>query len=224
MLHKIVLNKKHTKLLVLLAAFAVITSIVGTKAFFTSSDTSTNTYVVGNVHAELLEPSWEGVNSFNLAPGQVLDKDPQVENTGTNQLFAFIMVSVPKREIYTYTPSTDGSSNNPRNDLAVTQLFILSEPNTGWTLIKTDTSDGSVNKYLYAYGSSTALTKVDAGAITNSVFDSIRYCYAVEGQGLDSEEEINVKVNAYAIQTENIGSSDTKEPLVIWNIISDHLS
>lgn len=208
--------------LVLLAALAVLTSAAGISAYLTATDSGSNTFTLGDVAIDLQEENWDPSLASDMRPGKVLTKDPKVENTGTNPCFAFIQVDVPKKDIYTYDPSAgqdlDDLHAHARNPLAVTELFTLPEPNSGWTLISTDTSAADKNTYVYAYGNSSQMTTLAKGASTPTVFDSVQYCYAVEGQGLDTEI-LTINVKAYGIQTTDITLNDKTDPASIWNVI-----
>ena len=207
----------NIKVLAIAAALICIAAIAGASAYFTSTDSMTNTFTVGEVKIDLTEPAWEEVKAVDLVQGHDIPKDPKISNTGSNSLYAFIKVSVPKRDIYTYDPETLA-----RNPKAVTELFILPTPNTGWTLLSTDGSSESITDYLYAYGTTSTLRKLEPGESTNSVFETVRYCYAVEGQGLD-EDSHNILVKAYAIQADNIGSNDAgaSDPEAVWTVLTN---
>lgn len=219
-----VYTKRFMRTLLLLAAFAAATSFTGISAYMTSADGKANTFVVGEVKAKLEEPSWAAADPDNIVPGQELDKDPIVKNTGSSDLYTFLRVSVPKREIYTYDPDPAQNPEDPgqraRNPLAVTELFTLPPPNAGWTLLDTDRSAPDHTDCIFAYGSSTAMTRLAPGTQTVPVFDHVQYCYAVEGQGLD-EEALNIVVSMYAIQADDLTGNDTGDPFEVWELYSN---
>lgn len=86
------------KLVTLCAALALCaTAIVGgTLAYFTDNKTATNTFTVGNVEITLTEPKWTDAETAgkhtNVYPGQMLDKDPTVTNSGNNACYVRIKV------------------------------------------------------------------------------------------------------------------------------------
>ena len=80
------------------AAVALVGILVGvgtTAAYFTSSDSASTGFVVGDVAAQVIEPAWVPTNDHVIAPGAAFDKDPQVQNTGANDAYARAHVSVP---------------------------------------------------------------------------------------------------------------------------------
>ena len=84
-------NKKKITTIVLLFAFLAIAVTGGTLAYFTDTKDATNTFVMGNVEIALTESAW--VSATNVYPGQVLAKNPVVENTGNNPCYVRIQVT-----------------------------------------------------------------------------------------------------------------------------------
>ena len=216
------ITKKTMTGLILLAALSVMTSAAGINAYLTASDTATNTFTIGNVSIELLEDHWDPSQAAGMRPGKELAKDPRVVNTGNNSCFVFLDIEIPKKEIYTYNSGEGQDPADPnahaREPLAVTELFSLPDANSGWTLADTDDSAEDKTVYRYAYGSPSQMTVLGSGASTPTLFDKVKYCYAVEGQGLDTDT-ITINVRAYAIQTGDITGSDASDPETILNII-----
>ena len=87
--------KKKT-LAMLLAVCLIATAVIGgSLAYFTDTETKTNTFTVGNVKIDLTEPSWDAtgnVDADTVYPGEPLAKDPTVENIGNNPCFVRIKV------------------------------------------------------------------------------------------------------------------------------------
>ena len=84
--------KKKIFTIALVVALAAILIVGGTMAFFTDTKTKDNTFTIGDVSIDLLEPNWDPTNTDNKYPGQTLAKDPQVKNDGTNDAFVRIKV------------------------------------------------------------------------------------------------------------------------------------
>ena len=100
------MNAKKKILSVGLAASLAAVAVVGSSlAYFTDKDEKANEYTIGNVKIDLTEPAWdadddgivdegEGAEEAGeMYPGERLNKDPQVENTGANPAFVRIKVS-----------------------------------------------------------------------------------------------------------------------------------
>ena len=205
--------RKTIKILLVLSAVSLLAVVGIVWAYGTSMDSNTNTFTVGNVNIELNEEHWDAESATDMKPGYIAEKDPVVTNSGGNNAFAFIEVSVPKKNIYTYDPVT-----KTRNEQAVTPLFTLKDISPEWVLINTDNSSEDIIKYVYAYGTSSECTALKSGESTPAVFLSTQYCYAVEGQDLDKDSLV-VTVKAFAIQADNITDEDTKDPESVWSIL-----
>ena len=210
---------KKIKLLTVFAAVALIGAIAGAAAYFTASDAAVNTFTVGNVEIDLTEPGWDAEESTDIEPGRNLPKDPLITNTGKNTAFVFLTVDIPKKDIYTYDPST-----LQRNAKAVTELFTMKDIDSSWSLVEKDTSDEEFNRYIYVYGTNSKCTGLAKGQSTPPLFESVDYCYAVEGQELDTDLH-NIEVNAYGIQESDLGdnSNDKTSPSEVWNILKGQL-
>lgn len=85
---------------ILLAATAVMLvaamSIGGMLAYFTDTDTKTNTFTVGNVDITLEEPSWNAEEDHVLMPGTTFEKDPTVTNVGSESAYMFLTIDLNK--------------------------------------------------------------------------------------------------------------------------------
>lgn len=88
--------KKKIAALVLVIALAATAVIGGTLAYFTDTDQAENVFTVGNVEIKLTEPEWDDhgkAEAETVYPGEPLDKDPTVENIGSNPCFVRISVT-----------------------------------------------------------------------------------------------------------------------------------
>jgi len=71
-------NKKRLIITILSLVLVAVAAIGGSLAFFTDSDTVTNTFTMGNVEISLSEPGWDDDAGLGLLPGNVRTKDPTV--------------------------------------------------------------------------------------------------------------------------------------------------
>lgn len=89
------MKKKLTAVALIVCMLAIM--LVGASlAYFTDDDEATNTFTVGNVEIDLLEPSWDSTgveDAPSVYPGEKLDKDPYVKNTGKNPCFVRVKVT-----------------------------------------------------------------------------------------------------------------------------------
>ena len=96
------MKKKKTILaaVVLLLVFVV----GGAIAYFTDTDFATNTFTIGNVDIDLVESTWENLDTAtvdkndndipdaaeDMMPGETVDKDPVIKNLSTkNPAYVF---------------------------------------------------------------------------------------------------------------------------------------
>ena len=208
-------NKTFLAAIVLLLLFVV----GGAVAYFTDTDTKTNTFTIGNVDIDILEANWSTTDSNsngvpdaaeNLMPGQSVTKDPVIRNLSTsNPAYVFAKVEVPcttettPRELFTYTV------NNGWAELSSAQVAC--------------TSGGNAT-HVYYYGSGSSLTPlakaVDSSTPTptsTAVFSSVTLLSSLTGnEGLTGEK--NVVVTGYGIQTEGLASTT---PANVWSNFSN---
>ncbi len=220
------MNKK--KVMVAAIVLALVLSIGGVLAYFSDSDAATNTFTVGNISIELTEPNWVADNAENILPNQKVAKDPTIKNDGSNPAFVFIEVAIPKKAANAVIiENQDGTSPDPVPTDAQPLFELINSTgnvgvNSGWYLVETDTTDASVNKYVYAYGSSTAMTSLGVNASTNpALFNEIRLANVQEGWSVESSTQ-NVVVTGYGIQTEGLsGVTNTAQanPSTVWGLL-----
>ena len=92
---------------------------------------------------QLEEPQWDPDKGKDITPDKEVPKDPQITNTGANDAYVFMEVSVPRSEVRTV--NDDGSLS----EVLMQDLFTY-ETNEGWTLMRKQ-SNGCL---LYTSGSS----------------------------------------------------------------------
>ena len=208
--------KKNVKPIAIAGAAAVCLGIAGVSAYFTDAAKITNTFTVGKVEITPHEPSWDPPT--DITPNQPIPKDPTVENTGSNPAYVFVQVKVPKAEVIV------SEQNGSKNAAAVTQLFTYDIDTENWALIDSDETAEDSNLYTYVYGTSEHPAVLEKTETTEPLFSTIKFANVIEGQV--DEDQLNVEVTAYAIQTtwldENEGedSSATLTSAQIWDILS----
>lgn len=168
--------KKKILALALVVVLAVTAVTGATLAYFTDTKEATNIFTVGNVQIELTEPKWEG-KVEKVYPGQVLDKDPTVKNTGANPCYVRVKVE-----------GLDCLGGGLKIALKTGDEVISSD----WTLH----TDGY---YYYE-------KVLEAGKTTDALFDQIVIPTALTNKnGTEHTKEYNIKVTAYAVQSEGSG-------------------
>ena len=58
-----------------------------------------NVITAGSVKARLTEAHWDAEKALKVYPGQTLEKDPVVQNTGKNEANVFLEVRIPVENI-----------------------------------------------------------------------------------------------------------------------------
>lgn len=187
--------KKSVLKTMMVCGTAGLLLVGGTTAYLTDYDHAVNEFTVGKVEIDLTEPNWKPGDNTKITPEQVIKKDPQITNTGVNDAFVYLQVSVPKANVII----ADEAGN--RLPAATRELFSFTK-STNWTQIETkSTADAQI--YTFTYNK-----VVKAKETTSTLFDTVKFANIVEGQ-LDTQQ-LNIPVRAYAIQTANTGG-DEKE-------------
>ena len=164
--------KKKIVALCLIIALLAIALIGGTMAYFTDTKAQDNVFTVGNVKIQLTEPNWVEADGTDTYPGQVLPKDPTVENIGRNPCFLRIQVTG------LYCLVTDNMITYETNDVA-------GDLGADWVLH----TDG-----YYYYSKVLA-----AGATTSPLFEQIRIPVSVTN---GFEGSYDVRITAQAVQAQ----------------------
>ena len=210
---------KKNKTVIAAVILLLVIVVGGAVAYFTDTDTKTNTFTIGSVDITLTEDGWDALADTNnnnipdaaedMMPGESVTKDPLINNVSTkNPAYVFVKVEVPcttatspatPEEIFTYTI------------------------NAGWTELSTAAvacTSGGTATHVYYYGSNGTLTVLAKAAdastptsTTNPVFSSITLRSTLTGnEGLTGNK--NVVVTGYGIQTEGLQSTT---PADVWS-------
>ena len=215
------MNKKK----VLIAAFvlALVLSIGGVLAYFSDTETKTNTFTVGSVRIALNEPTWDSTGQTaagSVLPNQMIDKDPTIENTGNNAAYVFIKVSIPKTTVTIEAQDGSGSTSTTQELFTLINSSNAAGVNSGWELVSSDTTGANANEYIYSYSASGTMTSLAKNATTtNPLFNKIQFVNAQEGWGIEGQN-YNVVVTGYAIQTENLTASNVTGNTAVWNVLN----
>ncbi|MCI7146061.1 MAG: CalY family protein [Clostridiales bacterium] len=214
-------RKAEVKRNVLLAAaVAALLGIGGIFAYFTDTDSAVNTFTVGKVEIDLEEPSWDPDNPpTDITPGDSIDKDPQILNSGRNDAYMFLKVSVPYANV---SLAADDGTVQAKADR---ELFTYTV-GSGWTELGNpvkNTSEGTI-EHIYAYGGD-EMTVVKSGVKTGTLFDTVRFINVIDGEGLEGSVQ-NILVEAYAIQAANISEESTGKatPAYVWTVLTNRLA
>ena len=98
--------KKKALTLCLAVALAATAVVGGTMAYFTDTDKADNIFTVGNVKIDLIEDFSE-TDAKDIMPGQDVNKDVSIKNTGTNDAYVWYLWKIPAE-----LDSIDGTTGN----------------------------------------------------------------------------------------------------------------
>lgn len=221
--------KKNKKNLVIVMALIAVMAIGGISAYFTSADDAKNVWTVGKVKIDLQEPNYDSEDPDereDITPNKEFEKDPKVQNTGINDTYVFIKFSMPKANVIV------ADQNGQRQEAALQELFDY-QINDGWTQVAADTSADDKNTYVYAYAKDNVCTPLAKDDTTPVLFKNatgthidnpgvigiITFKNVIEGQGLEGIT-LEVPVEAYGIQTTDLGTDNVNSPAEVWSILS----
>lgn len=214
-------RKTKAALAIAMVAAMTVGSVAGMSAYFTDTDSSTNTFTVGKVKIEHHEDDWDKTpeeEKKEITPNKEFKKDPRIQNTGDNAAYVFQVVEVPCANII--TADLNGNRLNG-GQKTLTDLFSYTV-NNGWTLMKTENvmtgSAVTAHKYTYVYGTAEKCTALEKGTSTPTLFDTVTFCNVVEGEGLEDTVQ-NIKIDAFAIQTTDLTDADVQAPSQVLGII-----
>ena len=216
------MKKKKTILAALVLLLVV--AVGGAIAYFTDTDTKTNTFTIGNVDISLTEDGWDALADANnndipdvaedMMPGESVTKDPTINNLSTkNPAYVFAKVEVPCTTIV--APATTSE-----------ELFTYTT-NAGWTELSSAAvacTSGGTATHVYYYGTGGTLTALAKAAnastptpTSNPVFSSVTLRSTLKGnEGLTGNK--NIVVTGYGIQTEGLTNT---APADVWGNFSN---
>lgn len=235
--------KKTKKSAIIAAGMAGILAVSGAFAFLTDYDSAENKFKFLNEDGEqtiditLTEPKWDPDydSDGDTVPdtmkdvlfGKEVPKDPTVTNDGENDVYTFVKVLVPTKNVITST------SEGVWEEAASKALFTLqdlegndlvaAQGNEDWTLIATETNasydsttqvvtPATYTAYVFAHK-----TTVAPGASTAPVFEQVEMINLVNGQ-IEETDNLSIYVDAYAVQADGVETTNLSD---IWTICTN---
>lgn len=205
--------KKKSRALLCTGAILGVIAVSGVFAYLTDTETATNKFTIGEVDIQLIEENWDNATDANsndvpdfaenLVPNQTVAKDPKVKNIGQNDAYVYLTVEVPKESVI--TAAANGTLNNS-GAATSTPLFSYIANTTDWTEItsaKVETTTSVKRVYYYKQA-------LEVDQETSELFEEVTLVNLIEGQ-VDPDVTKDIKVNAYAIQSDNLPSGTTIE-------------
>lgn len=211
-------NKKAIVAMLLTATLGVGSAY--SIAYLTDAETATNTFTAGDVKTELEEPNWDPTKATDMVPYQVVAKDPQIENSGENDEIVFMRVTVPVERVtqveengtkgttasqeIVYLQKSGTSQGTHANAFNTTNWIELTSKETNTDYATVDANGRGTRTYVFGYK-----TKLAKGQKTDALFDQIQLKNVVERE-LTSQAGYDIKVEAFAIQADNVLRNGTK--------------
>ena len=175
--------KKKATLIITIVALMTMAIVGGTLAWFTSTDTVTNTIKTGKIKVTLTEPEFDKTDGTvdntvsKIVPGAVIAKDPTISNVGDDAQIRYrVNVTLTGKDGKTMELPTD------------TKALVFANSISGF----------KINDWV-------SLNTVSAGKVTK-LFDSVNIpsSWGNEYQ----EATLTVTVDVQAAQVENFGTAD----------------
>lgn len=183
-------KKRNLKRAGLVAGILCLASVGGVSAYLTDFNKADNQFTVGRVAITVEEPGFDPDDQTKIEPGKEISKDPKIKNTGVNDAFVYLEVSIPMANVE--AAAEDGTRINRKNQ----ELFSF-QPSESWTKLSSKTS-GNNQIYVYAYNKI-----LPAEETTEALFSSVKFLNVIEKQ-ID-EQQLSIPVRAYAIQASYTG-------------------
>ena len=217
--------KKRILLPIIAAAAALVLLFVGiTTAYFTEVEVRDNNITIGKIDITLDEGGFDQDTTYPVVPGTKLSKAPTITNTGNQDEYVFMRITVPTAEV---TLLNESGERTPKTGLSgVQQLFKLisaesttntsvpdqsgkdieftyksgSAENYGWVLLETYSKTG-YDEYVFGYNKKLAPTDE-----TVTLFDEVQLKSFVDNE---KKGPSDIGVYCYGIQAKNLQPSGT---------------
>lgn len=203
---------KHYKKLIIVSAIGLVlsASYMASLAYKTDGSSMRNNITTAQTDITVVETEWDkypdadrdGIKDISeeIVQGKVIKKDPAVLNESTLDMYCFLEVTIPCKNVMTV-------ENAPRR--AKTELFSYTV-NSGWTELKRTTST-TETKVLYGYSNA-----IKPNNKTGTLFSTVTYANVVEGE-IASGTVLNLNVQGYAIQSKGFSSMRDAYNNFDWN-------
>lgn len=197
--------KKKLTAIFLCVALVAIAVVSASLAYFTDTQTATNTFTMGNVKIKLDETNVNDStgnritsNEYNVYPGAVVTKDPIVHNVGKNAAYIRATVNVENwmNMCAAYYPDFDIVYPNEGYEQSL--MLLVDALGDGWSVVGVKAGDVFTNdqhdaKFILKYDGTLA-----SGADTTAMFNKVKIPAAIQnGQAFGT-----ITVKAEAIQAD----------------------
>ncbi len=194
--------------LLMAAVLLVGTSILGTMAYLTSTDTVTNTFTVGNVKITLDEAKAnadgtlvEGAervkaNEYKLMPGHTYNKDPMVTvKAGSEDAYIRVVVTVNEKAAL--------------DDIGINALQVFQGyDSTKWTLASQNAGKNDTMVYEFRYYITVSTVDSTKDKALEPLFEQIVVPGDITNEQLATLADLKIEIVANAIQADGFETAD----------------
>jgi len=185
--------KKNAKRTVVVIALIALLAIPGLFAYFTDTDSVDNVFTVGNVEIDLVE---SGDGTEIKEDGVLTGMKWENVAPGKEVQKAPVVKNTGRNDAYVFLEVLDN------------EYLEYTYDSTKWTKLGDDYPG------VYYYGVNELATVAALNGETDALFSKV-VVGAIEEQTAASE--LHLKINAYAIQTTDLGEDVSKEtPVAVW--------
>lgn len=206
--------KKKMALSVAAAALVGTLAVGGTLAYFTDTETATNTITTGNVDVKITEnnpkavdskdgytskvnENKEGITYSDVEPGVMIAKDPKIIYKGASKGYVRYKVEV------TVTPKQGAAFTEAENTKIVNAVKFYKNG--------TQRTDLTVGEYKYARLAENSTTDMgtpfQTGDTVEELFDHVELSKELGNDDLKNLGNIEIKIVADAIQADNLDTN-----------------
>lgn len=217
------MNKKKLSLLVV-SGVLVTTIVGGSLAWFTSKDTKLNYFSTGSIKHEIVEVFEEDGLAKNLLPGDEVNKDVWINNTGKSD--ALLRVKVIPQWV-----NKLGEVDNLLDTNLIELVFADGVQKSLESGIGNDTNWILGNDGYFYYTSILPVNKEEVEHQSAQLLSAVRLSGKVSDQDKYAEKEINVRIESETVQVnkdaykeswEGIENLDTEILTMLDNLIDEY--
>lgn len=217
------MNKKKLSLLVV-SGVLVTTIVGGSLAWFTSKDTKLNYFSTGSIKHEIVEVFEEDGLAKNLLPGDEVNKDVWINNTGKSD--ALLRVKVIPQWV-----NKLGEVDNLLDTNLIELDFADGVQKSLESGIGNDTNWILGNDGYFYYTSILPVNKEEVEHQSAQLLSAVRLSGEVSDQDKYAEKEINVRIESETVQVnkdaykeswEGIENLDTEILTMLDNLIDEY--
>lgn len=217
------MNKKKLSLLVVSGVLAT-TIVGGSLAWFTSKDTKLNYFSTGSIKHEIVEVFEEDGLAKNLLPGDEVNKDVWINNTGKSD--ALLRVKVIPQWV-----NKLGEVDNLLDTNLIELVFADGVQKSLESGIGNDTNWILGNDGYFYYTSILPVNKEEVEHQSAQLLSAVRLSGKVSDQDKYAEKEINVRIESETVQVnkdaykeswEGIENLDTEIVEMLDNLIDEY--